>query len=132
MKTTKNSIWPTHCKHCGKPLGKKHGNREFCHPENIEEGEQDCKQAFNNFIAKITRDKIKNTLNLAVKNMKILEWFYNQGILKVSGDELLKKGFEYRNSSGNEKGTTPNSLVPIYFTFKLISIGNNEFKIEKI
>ena len=60
------------------------------------------------------------------------EAFVLMGIYKVSGDQLLSKGFDPSKSTGRALDSKGEYSIPIYYIFQLINLGNDNYLIKKI
>ena len=119
------------CRYCGNTFITNHGNRQFCHPEDMKEGQRDCKVTFNNLKARERRNATKVIHAGAMKNLFILERLHNAGKTAVSGDVLRELGLKMEFITGITR-LADGTQIPHYYHFRLHSIGNNEFKVEKI
>ncbi len=129
------NIYARHCRHCGKQFDANHGNRAFCIPPSKTEkqfGAKDCKITYNNQLAKEQRDIMKEVNYPPAKNLKILHAFVLMGIYKVSGDQLLSKGFDPSKSTGLALDSKGEYTIPIYYIYQLINLGNDNYLIKKI
>lgn len=125
-----NNPYKRNCLFCGRELENNHGNRLFCDPETSEDGERDCKITYNNLKAKEIKDKTKFFVSMTIKNMKILDRWYKVGIFIVTGDQLTFQGFDPTYTTKDTMDPSTKKLIPTYHIYKLVHLGNNNFKIE--
>jgi hypothetical protein len=131
----KNDPFYRICPHCGKEFITSHSNRNFCPPPSREEklkGMRDCKITYNNLKAKKLRDVTKEVYYSGINNMKILESYYANNITIISGDELFKRGFDPGKATDRMMDANGKNTIPVYYKYKLLNLGNDTFKIEKI
>lgn len=120
------------CLYCGKSFEAKHGNRQFCPPDLKKPGQRDCKITYNNLKAKERREETKEFNHVALKNMLILDEFYKEDVTLVISDELDKAGFDAAKSTGIMVDPDDQTIIPIFYKYKLINVAVDLFKIEKL
>ena len=118
------------CLYCGKRFEAKHGNRQFCSPDLQQPGQRDCKITYNNLKARERREETKEFNHAALKNMLILDKFYNQNMQMVMSDELEEAGFDAAKSTGIIVDPDDHTIVPIFYKYKLTNVAVDLFKIE--